>query len=375
MEEKNVVLDNGSGMVKLGFSGDDMPQSVFPAVIGRPKHSQSMQGVSNKSEYIGEEAIQKKGILHLKYPIAKGIVESWEDMEKVWHHCFVNELRVEPSEVNGVLLTEAPRNPKENREKMITIMFETFEVRNCYVAIQAVMSLYAAGRTTGLVVDAGDGVSHTVPVFEGFTMSHAVEKMEIAGRVLTNWCQKLLLNAGYSYVSSAELEIVKKIKEELSYVALDYEKELAECQSSSEHDKQYELPDKQIITVPGTVRIQTPELLFNPGLNGMECMSMSELALKSVGGSDIDVRKDLLKNIILSGGTTMYEGITDRLKKEITDKSPAGSDIRIVATSDRKYSVWIGASTFCSLGSFASSWITASDYEEHGATIVHRKCQ
>ena len=112
MEEKNVVLDNGSGMVKLGFAGEDMPSSVFPAVIGRPKHSQSMQGVSNKSEYIGEEAIQKKGILNLKYPIAKGIVETWEDMEKVWHHCFVNELRVEPADVNCVLLTEAPRNPK-----------------------------------------------------------------------------------------------------------------------------------------------------------------------------------------------------------------------------------------------------------------------
>lgn len=258
---------------------------------------------------------------------------------------------------------------------MIQIMFETFEVRNCYVAIQAVMSLYAAGRTTGLVVDAGDGVSHTVPVFEGFTMSHAVEKMDIAGRVLTQWCQKLLLNAGMSFVSSAELEIVKKIKEELSYVALDYDKELAECRSSSEHDKQYELPDKQIITIPGTVRIECPELLFKPTMNGLECMSMSDLALKSVSSSDIDVRKDLLKNIILSGGTTMYEGLTERLKAEITKESPSGSDIRIVATADRKYSVWIGASTFCSLGSFASSWITKEDYEEHGATIVHRKCQ
>ena len=184
---QTVVIDNGSGMVKAGFAGEEAPRCVFPAIVGRPKHASAMQGVNQKSEYIGEEANQKRGILELNYPIAAGIVESWEDMEKVWQHTFYNELRVTPTELKGVLLTEAPRNPKQNREKMTTIMFETFEVPNCYVAIQAVMSLYAAGRTTGLVVDSGDGVSHTVPVFEGFSIPHAVEKMEIAGRVLTEW--------------------------------------------------------------------------------------------------------------------------------------------------------------------------------------------
>merc|ERR1712137_827505 len=149
-----------------------------------------------------------------------------EDMEKVWHHTFYNELRVAPNETKGVLLTEAPRNPKQNREKMVTVMFETFEVPNVYVAIQAVMSLYSAGRTTGLVVDAGDGVSHTVPVFEGFSLPHAVEKMEVAGRVLTGYLQKLLLESiAESFTSSAELEIVKGIKEELCYVAAKYDDE------------------------------------------------------------------------------------------------------------------------------------------------------
>ena len=144
-------------------------------------------------------------------------------MEKVWHHTFYNELRIAPEEALGVLLTEAPRNPKANREKMVTIMFETFQVKNVYVALQAVMSLYAAGRTTGLVADAGDGVSHTIPVFEGFSIPHAVEKMEIAGRVLTDWMQKLLLGTGESFTSSAEMEIVRDIKEKLSYVAQNYE--------------------------------------------------------------------------------------------------------------------------------------------------------
>merc|ERR1712038_790128 len=277
--EPAVVIDNGSGMVKAGFSGEEQPRAVFPAIVGRPKYGKTMEGTPQKEDYIGEEASQKRGILDLNYPIAAGIVESWDDMEKVWNHTFYNELRVKPSECAGVLLTEAPRNPKQNREKMVQIMFDTFEVQGTYVAIQAVMSLYAAGRTTGLVVDSGDGVSHTVPVFEGFSVPHAVEKMEIAGRVLTNYLQKLLLeNMAESFTSTAELEIVKDIKEKLCYVAQKYDEEHAQTVNSSETDMAYKLPDKRVINVPGSVRIKAPELLFKPELNGFSCKAMHQLA-------------------------------------------------------------------------------------------------
>lgn len=195
-------------------------------------------------------------------------------MEKIWAHTFSNELRVNPEEAAGVLLTEAPRNPKQNREKMTQIFFETFNVRNFYIAIQAVMSLYSAGRTTGLVCDSGDGVTHTVPVFEGFSLPHAINKMEIAGREITTYCQKLLLEAGHSFTSSAELEIVKDIKEKTCYVAQDYEKELAEAKAGSAQDYQFELPDKAVITIPGSLRITTPEYIFQPELNGKTCNSI-----------------------------------------------------------------------------------------------------
>jgi len=261
---QTIIIDNGSGMMKAGFAGEDAPRAVFPTIVGRPKGSSAMQGVMQKSEYIGDEAMAKRGILNLSYPIAAGIVESWEDMEKVWHHTFYNELRVDPAEAVGVLLTEAPRNPKQNREKMTSIMFETFQAKNVYVALQAVMSLYAAGRTTGLVCDAGDGVSHTIPVFEGFSIPHAVEKMEIAGRVLTEWMQKLLQGQGITLTSSAEMEIVRDMKEKLSYVAQDYENEFAQASSSSEKDTAYTMPDKQILNVDGSIRFQCPELLFKP---------------------------------------------------------------------------------------------------------------
>ena len=281
-EQQTIIIDNGSGMVKAGFAGEDAPRAVFPAIVGRPKHTQAMQGTVQKSEYIGDEAMQKKGILNLQYPIKAGIVESWEDMEKVWHHTFYNELRCAPEEANGVVLTEAPLNPKANREKMVTIMFETFQVKNVYVALQAVMSLYAAGRTTGLVCDAGDGVTHTIPVFEGFSIPHAVEKMEIAGRVLTDYMQKLLLANGESLTSSAELEIVRDIKEKLAFVAQDYDAEHKAAQSSSDQDKAYTMPDKRVITVPATIRMTCPELLFQPTLTGKSCASIHALSWKSI---------------------------------------------------------------------------------------------
>jgi len=373
-ENSIVIIDNGSGMMKAGIAGNEAPSATFPSIVGRPKNASAMQGVTQKSEYIGDEAQQKRGVLNLKYPIANGIVSDWEDMEKVWHHTFYNELRVTPSEVQGVLVTEAPRNPKQNRERMLTAMFETFEVQNMYVAIQAVMSLYANGRSTGLVVDSGDGVTHTVPVFEGFSIPHAIEKMEIAGREITNYAQKLLLESGHSFTSTAELEIVKDIKEKLCFVAQDYDTERAAAESSSAQDQAYTLPDRSQITVKGTVRMQIPEFLFKPELNGKSCDSIHALAWKSIQASDVDVRRDLLKNVILSGGTTMYEGIADRLKTEITTLAPPGSEIRIVATPDRKYAVWKGASTLASLSTFAASWISKAEYEEHGAAIVHRKC-
>nr|POF01285.1 actin-like protein [Quercus suber] len=363
-----IVIDNGSGTIRAGYAGEDLPKCFFPSYVGRPKHTRVLAGGLEGDMFIGNRAQELRGLLKIRYPLEHGIVTDWDDMERIWQYIYTDELKT-LSEEHPVLLTEAPLNPRANRDTAAQILFETFNVPALYTSIQAVLSLYASGRTTGIVLDAGDGVSHAVPVYEGFAIPSSIRRIDVAGRDVTEYLQTLLRKGGSVFHTSAEKEIVKQIKEKTSYVALDPKREEREWAKAAAHTSadskavEYALPDGHKLKV-GAERFRAPEILFDPELIGLEWPGLHQIVVDAINRTDMDLRKSLFGNIVLSGGSTMIKGFGDRLLHEVQRLAVKDMRIKIFAPPERLYSTWIGGSILAGLSTFRKMYVTMDDWHE-----------
>jgi len=378
--KKVIVCDNGTGFVKCGFAGSNFPHAIFPSLLGRPilRAEEKIEGIEIKDLMFGDEASKLRSMLQLSYPMENGIVRNWEDMELLWNYTFTDAMKIDPKECK-IMLTEPPMNPKKNREMMVTTMFEKFGFKACYVAIQAVLTLYAQGLLTGVVVDSGDGVTHIVPVYEGFALPHLTRRLDVAGRDVTRYLIKLLLLRGYAFNRTADFETVRQIKEKLCYVGYDLDLETRLAQETTVLVENYTLPDGRVIKV-GSERFEAPEALFQPHLVDVEAVGMAEQVYNTIQAADIDIRAEFYKHIVLSGGSTMYPGLPSRLEKEIKQLYLARTlngdvsrldkfKIRIEDPPRRKHMVFLGGAVLSEIMKDKEDfWITKREYEELGVT-------
>ncbi|KAL7529216.1 hypothetical protein ACHAXR_002854 [Thalassiosira sp. AJA248-18] len=404
MLNQPIVIDCGSASMKAGFAGGTKPKVVVGTKVGRAKHQRIMPGgalegeeqrTSGKSSssrtksgsgvtsyFVGRKLDEHRGAFLLEHPMERGRVVDggWDAMELLWEHIYsAGNLNAKMDE-HPVLVTEPPHNPTSHREQLAEVFFETFRSPALFVAPPAVLSLYASGRTTGVVLDVGEGVTHCIPVYEGYALPHSIIRSDIAGSDVTKRLQLLLRKSGLAFSTTAESDFCSTMKEEVCYVSnvptkeeSDYDMGSGGGTTSGETTgkAQYQLPDGQVINLSNE-RHRASEVLFQPSLIGSEERPIHDVLLTSILQSDMDLRSTLFSNIVLSGGTTLLPGLGDRLLYDVRSRAPERTRIRISAPPERKESAWVGGSILASLATFKNMWVGRSEYEEYGSSILHR---
>ena len=369
-----IVFDNGASTIKTGYGGYEAPLYVFKSVVGYKKPHLDNSKNSNDF-FVGDDISSQIGIQLLHHPIERGIITNWDDNEKIWHYSFYNKIKTDPSK-HPILVTEPLQNPKECREKTIQIMFETFNVPSFYFGNQGYLSICSNGYTTGVVLDIGDSITQIVPIYQSHVLPNTY-KINFGGRDLNECLFKLLTERKQIINPSTGIDIIQDIKEKLCYVALDYNSEI---HNNKELNKAYKLQNGSNITLNNEI-FTIPELLFNPSLdgllNGMNCSieyGIHKLVFDSIMKSDEKLRNYLFSFIFLSGGSSMFEGLENRLQKEISSLAPSSMTTKVIASPDRNYAVWIGGSIISTIETFPKISISKDEYWETGPSIVHSKC-
>jgi len=398
------VIDVGTGYTKMGYAGNKEPQFIIPSAIavketakvGDEAQRRLTRGVEDLDFFIGDEAMEQKTPYAVKYPVRHGLVEDWDLMERYLEQCIFKYLRAEPED-HYFLLTEPPLNTPENREYTAEIMFESFNVPGLYIAVQAVLSLAATllkkqsrpGNLTGVVIDSGDGVTHVIPVAEGYVIGSCIKHIPIAGRSITSFIQHLLREREVGIPPEQSLETAKAIKERHCYMCPNIAKEFNKYDTEpGKYIKQYtginSITKKEFTVDVGYERFLGPEIFFHPEFANPDfTVPISETVDSVVQNCPIDVRRDLYRKIVLSGGSTMFKDFGKRLERDIkksvdarlriteslSGQKPTPIDVQVISHQMQRYAVWFGGSMLASTPEFYQVCHTKAQYDEYGPSI------
>ena len=420
-EESNavIVLDNGSGYLKAGYSNQNSPEICIPALVGREilrygekidlnkiketkKKSEQKKLIKQmikerhlKEIMIGDEIIGFRSLLDLSHPVTEGIITDEEDLFKLWDYTLTQKMGIEDPSERRIIVTEAPLNPLSNKIKIFEILFEKIGVGAINIEPQAKCSLFAEGIDTGIVLDSGDGVTHCIPVSDGAILKHSIERMDIAGRHVTEYLVRLLQKKGYAFNSSADFDFVRELKEKYCFVSNDIESDRKLERETSYYNSYHLLPDETRIRISDE-KFEAPEILFNPSLIGKEYDGIPYMMMKSINSCPIDSRKGLYSGIVLSGANTLFPGFASRIENEIkilykqtalklAKEKKIKININVIDSPKRKYSVFIGASIIANHYNSEGNddyWITRDEWLECEDTgdytkenLIKNKCQ
>jgi actin len=368
----SIIVDIGSGVIKAGFSGEDGPRSVFPSMVGIPKMPGLLVGMEQKERYVGNDAISKLEIMNFLSPIQKGEIVDWDKFETLMHYLFYSELKIVPEEIS-ILITESPLNPKENRAKLAETLFETFNVERIHIANTGMLGLYSYGKTSGLVVDSGYGLTSCVPVYEGYPLPHASMKINFAGYDLSeNLMNMIHTSLSKNYKGIKGRLVADDIKEKLGYVAAFSDEEEKYYTDNNNSLNEYTLPDGTSLKL-GAELFKHAELIFKPVDSNQ--IPICTMIFESFAKCDNDILPEIQENICLTGGSTLMTGFAERIKNELL-QSLNNSNFNLLYTPERQFSNWIGGSIVSSLNNFSFMWVSKQEYDEIGNALeaVDSKC-
>lgn len=344
-----IVIDTGTGFTKCGLAGEDHVLRVVPSQVQMLQHP-----AQGQPQYVVPE--HQEGSYSV---LNRGVVSDWDALEVLWQHLFYCKLRVQPEEM-AVLVADSPISPRTNREKVAEILFERFHVPAMQTVHQALLTLYAYGRTTGLVVGSGHGTSYVAPILTGDLAPLDTYRLDVAGSDLTDYLAQLFLAGGHSPPKAG---LVRQIKETCCYVAMDTASEMARNQSQTQVE--LVLPDKQVITL-GSERFCCPEALFQPNLLGLNQPGLPQLALLSISRLEAKQQEQLLANVVLEGGSTLVSGFPERLRQEL------GPGATVLGSPHRAVAAWLGGSIMACRDSFQNLWLSRRQYEEEGPWAIYK---